>query len=46
MSGQPADSFLDPLCDQKPDVNRIIDTFVSRFNAVYGDPATARGNIS
>jgi ribonuclease III len=46
MSGQPADSLIELLYDANPDINRIIDTFVSRFNAVYGDPAAARWDIS
>lgn len=29
-----------------PDVNRIIDTFISRFNAVYGNPDSVRWDIS
>jgi ribonuclease III len=46
MSGQSQDSLLDLLYEQEPDVNRIISTFVSRFNAVYGNPASARWDIS
>ena len=46
MSGQRQASLPDLLHDQKPDVNRVIDTFVSRFNAVYGNPASARWDIS
>jgi ribonuclease III len=46
MSGQPGESLLELLYDTKPDVNRIIDTFISRFNAVYGNPASARWDIS
>jgi ribonuclease III len=46
MNGQPQDSLPDLLYDQSPDVNRVIDTFVSRFNAVYGTPASARWDIS
>jgi len=46
MSGQPGDSLIELLYDPKPDVNRILDTFISRFNAVYGNPAAARWDIS
>jgi ribonuclease-3 len=46
MSGQLGDSLIDLLYDSKPDVNRIIDTFVSGFNAVYGNPAAVRWDIS
>jgi ribonuclease III len=45
MSGQPQDSLRDLLCDQNPDVDRIITTFVSRFNALYGNPAADRWDI-
>jgi ribonuclease-3 len=46
MSGQPGGSLIELLYDAKPDVNRIIDTFISRFNAVYGDPSAVRWDIS
>ena len=46
MSGQPGDSLIELLYDTRPDVNRIIDTFISRFNAVYGDPAAVRWDIA
>jgi ribonuclease-3 len=46
MSTQPGDSLIELLYDPKPDVNRIIDTFISRFNAVYGNPAAVRWDIS
>ena len=46
MSVQPGNSLIELLYDAKPDVNRIIDTFISRFNAVYGDPAVVRWDIS
>jgi ribonuclease-3 len=46
MSVQPGSSLLELLYDQKPDVNRIIDTFISRFNAVYGNPDTVPWDIS
>ena len=46
MSGQDQVSLTDLLHDQRPDVNRIIGTFVSRFNAVYGNPASARWDIT
>jgi ribonuclease III len=46
MSGKPGISLIELLYDARPDVNRIIDTFISRFNAVYGDPGAARWDIS
>jgi ribonuclease III len=46
MSGQLTDSLTGILGDPDPDVNRIIATFVSRFNAVYGNPAAVRWDIS
>jgi ribonuclease-3 len=46
MNGQPGGSLIELLYDSKPDVNRIIDTFISRFNAVYGNPAATRWDIS
>jgi ribonuclease-3 len=46
MSTQPGDSLIELLYDPKPDINRIIDTFISRFNAVYGNPAAGPWDIS
>ena len=46
MSGQYGDSLIELLHEPDPDVNRIIDTFVSRFNTVYGNPGSARWDIS
>ena len=46
MSGQPGDSLIELLYDVNPDVSRIIGTFVTRFNAVYGNPAAVRWDIS
>jgi ribonuclease III len=46
MSGEPGGSLIELLYDAKPDVNRIIDTFISRFNAVYGNPSAVRWDIS
>jgi ribonuclease-3 len=46
MSGQPGDSLIELLYDAKPDVNRIIDGFVCRFNAVYGNPRAERWDIT
>jgi ribonuclease III len=46
MSGKTGFSLIELLYDTRPDVNRIIDTFISRFNAVYGDPAAVRWDIS
>lgn len=45
MSRQPGDSLRGLLYDPEPDVNRIIDVFISGFNAVYGDPAAVRWDI-
>jgi ribonuclease-3 len=46
MSQKPGDSLIELLYESKPDVSRIIGTFVSRFNAVYGNPAADRWDIS
>jgi len=46
MSGQPQVSLADLLREQQPDVNRIIDGFVSRFNCVYGNPSSSSWDIS
>jgi ribonuclease-3 len=46
MNGQPEESLIDLLYDSTPDVNRIIDTFISDFNRVYGDPCAERWDIT
>jgi ribonuclease III len=46
MNRRPGFSLIELLYDQKPDVNRIIDTFISRFNAVYGNADAARWDLS
>lgn len=46
MSGLSGESLIDLLYNPEPDVSRIIDAFISRFNAVYGDPAAACWDIS
>jgi ribonuclease-3 len=46
MNGQPEESLIDLLYDSTPDVNRIIDTFISDFNRVYGDPCADRWDIT
>jgi ribonuclease III len=46
MSGQAGNSLIELLYVPDPDVNRIIDTFVSRFNTVYGNPDSVRWDIS
>jgi ribonuclease III len=46
MNGQPEESLIDLLYDSTPDVNRIIGTFVSDFNRVYGDPCAERWDIT
>jgi ribonuclease-3 len=46
MSSPPGASLIELLYAPKPDFNRIIDTFVSRFNAVYGDPEADRWDVT
>lgn len=46
MNGQAGNSLIELLYVPDPDVNRIIDTFVTRFNTVYGSPDSARWDIS
>jgi len=46
MNGSSGPSLIELLCSQTPDVNRIIDTFVTRFNAVYGIAGTDRWDIT
>ncbi len=46
MNGQSGPSLIELLCSPDPDVNRIIDTFVTRFNAAYGIPGTDRWDIT
>jgi len=46
MKGQPEESLIDLLYDSTPDVNRIIDTFISEFNRVYGDPCAEHWDIT
>lgn len=46
MSGQQPETLRDLLCSQNPDVNRLIDMFVSRFNTVYGNPSSPRWDIT
>ena len=41
MTGQSGLSLVELLSMTDPDVNRIIDTFVTRFNHVYGIPGTS-----
>jgi ribonuclease-3 len=45
MNGQPG-SLIELLHSSNPDVNRIINTFVTRFNAAYGIPGTDRWDIT
>jgi len=46
MTGPPGLSLIDLLSMPDPDVNRIIDTFVTRFNHVYGIPGTDLWDIT
>jgi ribonuclease-3 len=46
MNGLVGLYILDLLQSPDPDFNRIIDTFVIRFNAVYGIPGTDRWDIT
>lgn len=46
MNGQSGLSLIELLHNSNPDVNRIINTFVTRFNAAYGIPGTDRWDIT
>jgi ribonuclease III len=46
MSGQSGLSLIDLLSTPDPDISRIINTFVTRFNSVYGTPGTDRWDIT
>jgi ribonuclease-3 len=46
MNGKSGQSLIELLYCPDPDVNRIIDTFVTRFNAAYGIPGTDRWDIT
>jgi dsRNA-specific ribonuclease len=46
MSGHRGDPLRALLYDQEPDLNRIIDLFVTRYNATYGRPAAVCRDIS
>jgi ribonuclease III len=46
MKGNPQPSLIELLNSQEPDINRIIPAFVSRFNAVYGDPHAVQWDIT
>jgi len=46
MIGQSGLSLIELLHCPDPDVNRIINTFVTRFNAAYGIPGADRWDIS
>jgi ribonuclease-3 len=46
MNGQSGLSLIELLHSPDPDVNRIINTFVTRFNAAYGIPGTDRWDIT
>ncbi|MEI7856179.1 MAG: putative dsRNA-binding protein [Methanomicrobiales archaeon] len=46
MNRQSGHSLIELLYCPDPDVNRIINTFVTRFNAAYGMPGTDRWDIT
>lgn len=46
MECQSGPSLIELLYCSDPDVNRIIDSFVTRFNAAYGIPGTDRWDIT
>lgn len=46
MAGTSCVTLIDLLRAPDPDLNRVIPTFVSCFNASYGDPASACWDIS
>jgi ribonuclease III len=46
MREKPEPSLIALLGSQEPDVNRIILSFISLFNATYGDPQATRWDIS
>jgi ribonuclease-3 len=46
MNGQPGLSLIELLSTPDPDVSRIINTFVTRFNHAYGIPGTDRWDIT
>jgi ribonuclease III len=46
MTGLSGPSLIELLSAPDPDVNRIVDTFVTLFNNVYGDPRTDRWDIT
>jgi len=46
MNGQSGLSLIELLYNPDPDVNRIIDTFVTQFNSAYGIPGTDRWDIT
>jgi len=46
MTGSSGLSLIELLHSPDPDINRIINTFVTRFNAAYGCPGTDRWDIT
>ncbi|MDD1693459.1 MAG: putative dsRNA-binding protein [Methanoregula sp.] len=46
MTGRTGVSLVELLHSPDPDINRIINTFVTRFNAAYGIPGTDRWDIT
>ncbi|MDO9035450.1 MAG: putative dsRNA-binding protein [Methanoregula sp.] len=46
MNGRSGHSLIELLNSPDPDVNRIINTFVTRFNAAYGIAGTDRWDIT
>jgi len=46
MTGPSGTSLMDLLQNADPDVDAIIGTFITRFNAAYGSPGTDRWDIT
>jgi ribonuclease III len=46
MTDRPGQSLIELLRSQDPDVGHIISSFISRFNAAYGDPRAERWDIT
>ena len=46
MTGHVGQSLIELLHASNPDINRIVNTFVTCFNAAYGNPVTDRWDIT
>ena len=46
MNGRSGHSLIELLYSPDPDVNRILNTFITQFNSAYGIPGTDRWDIS